>query len=134
MSLPDAKYFLYVNAAFYLLMSPLHILMPDPLLQGFVNRKGDDALVKHIVGVQGVSMLFIGLILLDAAYCASAAGQKVVSRMSLLMQLINVAHEYNTGMNVDAKPMYITFTVLLSCSLLGMLSASQAATKTKKKK
>ena len=134
MPLPDAKYFLYVNAAFYLLMAPLHVLMPDPLLQAFLHRPADDALLKHIVGVQGISMLFIGLTLFDAAFCGSAAGQKVVSRMSLLMQLINVAHEYNTGMNVDAKPMYITFTVLLSCSLLGMLSASQAATKTKKKK
>ena len=119
-----------------LIMSPLHIFAPEKLLEGFVFQKGEDALVKHVTGVQGISMFFIGLVLFDAGYCGSAAGQKTVSRMALLAQLAGVAHEINTGMNADATPIYITFGVLLSCSVLGLLSASQAeaaGSKSKKK-
>ena len=135
MSLPDAKYPLAIQAAFYLLMSPLHILKGDELLKGFVNRSiGDDAILKHVVGVQGVSMLFIGLVLLDGAYCGSAAGQKVVSRIALIAQLVGVAHEFNTGINAGQSPVYITFAILLSCSIIGMISASQAQVKTPTKK
>ena len=126
MPLPDAKYPLFIEAAFYLLMSPLHILQPSKLMEGFTYRKVDEALINHVVGVQGISMLFIGLILLDAAYCGSAAGQKVVLRIALLAQIAGLAHEYNTAINVDATPIWITFGILLSCTILGLMSASQA--------